>query len=32
MSVSPRLSMASRVLSSGTALKTSRLTFGVFRQ
>ena len=32
MSASPRLSIASRVASSGTALSTSRLTPGLFRQ
>ena len=32
MSASPRLSMASRVVSSGTALSTRRLTLGLFLQ
>ena len=32
MSASPRLSIASRVLSSGTARNTSRFTDGTFRQ
>ncbi len=31
-STSPRLSMARRVVASGTLLKTSRLTLGIFRQ
>jgi hypothetical protein len=32
MSVSPRLSMTSRVAMSGTVLNTRRFTFGVLRQ
>ena len=32
MSTSPRLSMASRVVVSGTLLKTSRFTEGILRQ
>src|SRR4029077_11081840 len=32
MSTSPILSAASRVVSSGSTLKTSRLTFGILRQ